>query len=186
MDCPQERRYLFLQLHDAVKQCFGSWRAPRDVDVHRNNAVTAADDGVRVVVVPTAVCTTAHGDDPSRLWHLIVHLSQRWCHFIGQSSSNDHDVRLPRTGTEHDAEAVHIVPVQPDQWQEVIVNCQATGAGMPRVSQSSKRQGRLSTRDTKYGTCSKRNATQRRGGQAAGRRALPRSCNVHHFHGAAC
>jgi len=45
---------------DPVQQRFGGRRATRHVDVDRDDAVTAADHGVGIVVVATAVRTGAH------------------------------------------------------------------------------------------------------------------------------
>ncbi len=84
------------------------------------------------MVVSTTVRTRAHGDDPAcatehrgvstcrraekkdrertRLRHLVVHLAKRGGHLIRQSSRDNHDVGLPRTGTEHNTQTVLIVP----------------------------------------------------------------------------
>ena len=68
---------LLLQLENAVEEGLSCGRAAGDVDVHWDYPVTAPHHCIRVVVVAAAVGTTPHGDDPSGLWHLIVHLGRR-------------------------------------------------------------------------------------------------------------
>src|SRR5262249_12778639 len=46
---------LLLQQQHAVQQRLGRGRTARDIDVHRHDAVTAAHNGIRVVVVAAAV-----------------------------------------------------------------------------------------------------------------------------------
>ena len=48
---------LVLKLDDTVEQCFCSRRTTRHIDVYRDDSVASANDGVRVVVVATAVGT---------------------------------------------------------------------------------------------------------------------------------
>jgi hypothetical protein len=50
---------LLLELKEAEQQCLGRGRAPRDVDVNRDNAVAPTNNGIRVVVVATTVRATA-------------------------------------------------------------------------------------------------------------------------------
>ena len=64
---------------------------------------------VRTVVVAAAVGAAAHGHDPARLGHLVVDLSQRGRHLVGQRARHNHAVRLARRGAEDDAEAVKVV-----------------------------------------------------------------------------
>lgn len=61
------------------------------------------------MVIATSVRTAAHGDDPARIRHLVVDLSQRRRHLVRQRAGYDHDVRLPRRGAEDDAHAILIV-----------------------------------------------------------------------------
>jgi len=63
---------LLLELQNSVEESFGSGRASRDVDVDRDNSVTATDNRVRVVIIPTTICTAPHGDDPAWLRHLVI------------------------------------------------------------------------------------------------------------------
>jgi hypothetical protein len=101
--------HLLLQLEDAVHQRFSCGRASRYIDVDRYDPVAASCDRVAVVVVASSVRTAAHGDDPSRLGHLVVDLSQRRGHLVCEGSGYDHDVRLSWRGTENDTEAILIV-----------------------------------------------------------------------------
>ena len=50
----------------------GGGRTAGDVNVYRDDAIAASDDRVAVVVVSTTISAAAHGNDPSRLRHLIV------------------------------------------------------------------------------------------------------------------
>jgi hypothetical protein len=63
---------LFLELEYTIEQGLSSRGATWHVDVHRNNAVTAAHNRVWVVVVPTPICTASHWYHPPRLWHLVI------------------------------------------------------------------------------------------------------------------
>ena len=47
------------------------------ININRDDAITPPDDRVRVMVVTAAVSTAAHGDDPARLRHLVIHLHTR-------------------------------------------------------------------------------------------------------------
>mmetsp|Transcript_19324 Transcript_19324/g.76950 ORF Transcript_19324/g.76950 Transcript_19324/m.76950 type:complete len:263 (-) Transcript_19324:36-824(-) len=101
---------LFLELEQAVEERLGRRRAARDVDVDRDDAVDAAHDGVRVVVVSAAVGAAAHREHEARLGHLVVDLAERGRHLVGERAGDDHDVGLPRRRAEHHAEALHVVP----------------------------------------------------------------------------
>ncbi|RUP45538.1 hypothetical protein BC936DRAFT_148044 [Jimgerdemannia flammicorona] len=85
------------------------WRAPWHIDVDRNNAITAADNRVGVVVVAAAVRARAHGNDPAGLWHLVVNLAERWGHLVGEGAGDDHDVGLAWGGAEDDAKTILVV-----------------------------------------------------------------------------
>jgi hypothetical protein len=101
--------HLLLQLEDTVHQRLSRGGAARHVDVNRHNPVASSCDRVAVVVVTTTVCATTHGDDPARLGHLVVHLTESGCHLVGKGSSNNHHVGLARRSTENDTEAILIV-----------------------------------------------------------------------------
>src|SRR5690606_3882040 len=83
---------LVLQLEQTVDEGLGRGRAPGHVDIHRNDAVTAAHHRVRVVVVAAAVRTGTHGDHPARLGHLVVHLAQGRRHLVAQRACHNHHV----------------------------------------------------------------------------------------------
>src|SRR5690242_5384641 len=101
--------HLLLQLENAVHERLSGRRASRDVDVDRHNPVTASCNRVAVVVVSSSVGAAAHGDNPSGVRHLVVHLSQSRSHFVCEGSGNNHDVGLTWRGTENDTEAILIV-----------------------------------------------------------------------------
>lgn len=80
---------------------------------HRHNAVTSSHDRIRVVVVASSICAAAHGDNPFRLWHLIIDLTEGWCHLVCQRPRNDHDVRLARGRSEDDPESIKVISAGP-------------------------------------------------------------------------
>ena len=65
--------------------------------------------GLPVVIITTPISTWAHREDISWGRHLIVYSSQSWSHFICQSTSNNHQVRLTGSCTENNTESIHII-----------------------------------------------------------------------------
>lgn len=110
---------LLLELQNPVQQCLCRWRAPRHVNVHRDDPVAATDHCIRVVVVPTTVCTTPHRNHPPRFRHLVVHFPEGRCHFVCQRACNNHNVRLPWRRPENDAVPIHIVPLKQSTSQSI-------------------------------------------------------------------
>lgn len=101
--------HLLLQLENAVHQSLCGRRAAGHVDIDRHDPVAASCDRVAVVVVASTVCAAAHGDDPARVGHLVVDLSQSGCHLVGEGAGDNHDVGLARRGTENDTETILVV-----------------------------------------------------------------------------
>lgn len=101
--------HLPLQLENTVHERLTRRRAPRHVDIHRHDPIAASHHAVRVVIVAAAVGTRAHGNDPARLGHLIVHLAQGRRHLVGQGAGDNHDIGLTGRGTENDAQTILIV-----------------------------------------------------------------------------
>ena len=58
-----------------MKEGFGGWGATWDIDIDWDDSITAANDGIGVVVVSTAVCTGAHGYYIFGVGHLVVDFS---------------------------------------------------------------------------------------------------------------
>ena len=83
-----------LELKKTVHESLGSWRTARNVNIHRNDSVTAPDHGVAVVIVSSTIGTTAHTDHPPRLGHLVINLPEGWRHLVCQGSSNNDDISL--------------------------------------------------------------------------------------------
>ena len=100
---------LSLQLQHAIQQCFSSWRAPWNVNVDRNDSITPTNDGIAIMIISTSVGATAHGNDPSRFWHLVVDFAKGRGHFVGEGACDNHDIRLARRGAENDAETIKII-----------------------------------------------------------------------------
>jgi hypothetical protein len=100
----------FLQLDQSIQQCFGSGRASRNIDIHRHNAVASPDNGIRIMIIATTVGARAHGENPTRFWHLIIDFSQSRSHLVGQRACNNHYIRLPRRGSKYHTESVHVIP----------------------------------------------------------------------------
>lgn len=61
------------------------------------------------MVVAAAVGAAAHGDDPSRVGHLVVDLAQGGGHLVGEGAGDNHDVGLAGGRAEDDAQAVLVV-----------------------------------------------------------------------------
>ena len=61
------------------------------------------------MIISSSIRATAHRNHPPGIRHLIVDLTQRGSHFVGQSTGYDHHVGLARGGTEDDAHAVLVV-----------------------------------------------------------------------------
>jgi len=101
--------HLLLQLENAVHQSLAGRWASRHINIHRHDSVTSSRHTVRIVVVSATIRTTTHADDPSRLRHLIIHLSQRRSHLVGKRACYNHNVRLAWRGTEDYTEAILIV-----------------------------------------------------------------------------
>ncbi len=100
---------LFLQLQDAVEEGLCCGWTPRNINVDGHDAITAANNRIRVVIVAPAIGATPHADDVAWNGHLIVDLAEGGGHFVGEGPCNDHDVALSGAGTEDDPKAILIV-----------------------------------------------------------------------------
>jgi len=47
--------HLTLQLQHPVQECFGCRRAPRNVNINRNNTITSSHDRIRVMIIPSSI-----------------------------------------------------------------------------------------------------------------------------------
>jgi len=101
--------HLLLQLENTEHQRLGGRRASRDVDIDWNNSVTTTSDTVAVVVVTTTVGAATHGDDPSRVWHLVVDLAKGGRHLVRERAGDDHDIGLTGRGAENNSHAILVV-----------------------------------------------------------------------------
>ena len=61
------------------------------------------------MIVTATVCTAAHTNYPSRVWHLIIHLSQCRRHLVGQRARHNHNIALPWTRPEDYAQTILVV-----------------------------------------------------------------------------
>ena len=98
-----------LQLEDPIHKSFRRRWASRDVNIHWHDTITAPYHAIAVMVVPAAICAAAHRNNPSRVRHLVVDLTQRRSHLIRECAGHDHHVGLARGGTENYTEAILIV-----------------------------------------------------------------------------
>jgi len=87
--------YVTLDHHDALNQLFGAWGAAGDVDIYRDELVTALDDGVGVEDAAGAGAGT-HGDDPLGFAHLFVGALEDGEHLDADSTCDDEEVGLAR------------------------------------------------------------------------------------------
>jgi hypothetical protein len=93
----------------AYHQSLGSGWTPRYIDINRYNPVTSSRHTVAVVIIASSICTTTHRNNPSRIRHLVIHLSQSRRHLVCQSTCNNHDIRLTRRGTKDYTKTILIV-----------------------------------------------------------------------------
>jgi hypothetical protein len=61
------------------------------------------------MIITTSIRTATHRNNPSRIWHLIIHLPERRSHLVGKRARNDHDIGLARGSTEDYTETILIV-----------------------------------------------------------------------------
>lgn len=101
--------HFLLQLEDAIHKRLTRWWAAWDIDIHGNDSVATPRHGVTVVIVSPTIRARSHGNYPSRVGHLIVHLSQRGSHLVRQCAGDNHNIRLSRGSTEDYTESILIV-----------------------------------------------------------------------------
>lgn len=101
--------HLLLKLQNSIHERLTGRRTSRNVDIYRYDPVTAPNYRVRVMVVTSSVRTRSHRDNPSRVRHLVVNLTERRRHLVGKGSGNDHNIGLTWGGTENDTETILIV-----------------------------------------------------------------------------
>src|SRR5258708_25957949 len=84
---------LLLELKNRVENGFGARRAAGNVDVDGDDLIAAPHDG-GIVADAAGSGTSAHGDDPLGLGHLIVELADDGSHFLREAAGDDHQVGL--------------------------------------------------------------------------------------------
>ena len=67
--------HLFLELEDAVHQCFTGRRASRDVDINGHNSITSSCNTVAPVIITSSIRARTHTDHPSWIRHLVIYLT---------------------------------------------------------------------------------------------------------------
>lgn len=100
---------LLLQLQNAVHQCLAGWRTSRHIHIDRHDPIASPHNAIAVVVIPTPVRAAPHADDPSRLWHLVIYLTQCRRHLVCERAGDNHDIGLAGRGAKDDAETILIV-----------------------------------------------------------------------------
>src|SRR3954467_9471577 len=86
---------LLLQKGDGINQLLGTRRATRYINIYRYDLIDALHQ--RVIVKHAARGRTRpHGDYPLRFRHLLPELADHRRHFVGNSASDDHQIRLAR------------------------------------------------------------------------------------------
>jgi len=101
--------HLLLELKHAVHQSLRSRGAPRHINIHRHNPITTPCNTITIMVISATIRTASHRNNPSRIRHLIIHLSERRSHLVGKRARNDHDIGLARRSTEDYTETILIV-----------------------------------------------------------------------------
>lgn len=84
---------ILLQMHKSVENCLRSWRAPRNVHVHRDDLINSCNG--RVVIIEAAGRSArAECDDPLGLCHLLIHSQQNRGEFVVDGSYHPKKIRL--------------------------------------------------------------------------------------------
>lgn len=74
------------------------------------------------MIIPTTISTTAHGNNPFRIGHLIIHLTKSGGHLISQGTSDNHHIWLTRGGTKDNTKSIEIISTRTDMHH---FNCTA-------------------------------------------------------------
>lgn len=108
---PRHRRppHLLLQQKNPLQQRLRRRRTPRHIDINRHNPIHATHHTITIMIIPTSIRTAAHTNNPFRIGHLIVKLSEGRCHFVAYCARDKHDVGLPWRGAEDYAQTVLVV-----------------------------------------------------------------------------
>jgi len=101
--------HLLLQLENAKHERLACWWAARNVDIDWHNPITPTRHRVAVVIITATVRTTSHRNNPSRIRHLIIHLSESRGHLVGECTGNNHNIGLTRGGAENYTKTILIV-----------------------------------------------------------------------------
>lgn len=101
--------HLLLQLKDPIHQRLTRRRTPRDIDIHGHDPITPSSNRIAIMIITPSIRTRSHRNDPSRLRHLVIDLSQRRRHLVGQGAGDYHDVRLARGGAKDYTQAILVV-----------------------------------------------------------------------------
>src|SRR3990167_5238342 len=83
-------------------------RASRHVDIHGDNFVHAFAHGISELEKTAAVRAATHRDNILRIGHLIVEKLSTLGHLISERPSDDHQIRLARSGPRNGAESINI------------------------------------------------------------------------------
>ena len=102
---------LVLDSHQTFQQRFGARGAAGNIDVDRYNQIDALHDVIPPLEIRAAThraCT--HGNHELGVGHHVVQSADAAGHFVGHRSRDNHQVRLPRSGTERPStKAVQVV-----------------------------------------------------------------------------
>ena len=101
--------HLCLEYEDTVQKSLGRWRTSRDIDIYGYDAVNPSNDRVAVMIVSSTIGTATHANDPFWVRHLVVTLAHSWRHLVGNSTCDDHCVRLSWGCSKYNTKSVLIV-----------------------------------------------------------------------------
>lgn len=107
--CDLRMPHLLLQLENAVHERLGRWWTSWNINIYGHNPVATSCDRIAVVIISAAVRTATHRNDPPRVRHLIVDLSEGRCHLVCECACHNHNVGLTRRCAENDTETILIV-----------------------------------------------------------------------------
>jgi hypothetical protein len=101
--------HLLLQLENTKHQRLSRRRTAWNINVDGNNTITSSSNRVGIMIIATSIGARAHGNNPARVRHLIVDLTESGGHFVGEGAGDNHYVGLTGRGAENDAHAVLVV-----------------------------------------------------------------------------
>src|SRR5215213_5622455 len=87
-----------MEEEDAVDQLLRARWASGNIDIDRYNFVHSLHHCI-IVEVTAYSGACAHRNHPVRCRHLVIELTDNWCHFTRNATCDNHQIRLARAGS---------------------------------------------------------------------------------------